>query len=55
VIRLREANISGKFYLLIESRFESYVPLIKIWSFITMNKTGQFKMRQSLVKEGYTK
>jgi hypothetical protein len=47
--------MSGKIYLRIESRFESYAPLIKIWSFITTNKVGQFKVCQSPVKEDYTK
>lgn len=55
MIRMNEANMSGKNYLRIESRFESYAPLIKIRGFITMNKAGQFKARQSRVKEDHTK
>jgi hypothetical protein len=47
--------MSGKIYLEIDSRTESYAPLTKIRIFITMNKAGQFKVRQSPVKEDYTK
>jgi len=47
--------MSGKSYLRKEPRCETYATLIKIWSFITMNKADQFRARQSPVKEDYTK
>jgi len=52
---MREANMSGNIYLWVQSRCESYARLIEIWSFITINKAGQFRVRQSPTKEDYTK